>query len=101
MATAKTAKTTALILVVLVHNWTFAQLKVDLEQWKQWTRSLLPKKEDREVKEELLKRLHLASEKGEEEILTHCNKRLQGVFVFVLFFEPILRIIFNRDTFMN
>lgn len=75
MATAKTAKTTktsAFILVaVLVHNWTFAQLKVDQVEWTQWTRSLLPKKEDREVKEELLKRLHLATEKGEdEEILT-------------------------------
>jgi len=71
--TAKTTKTTTLILVaVLVRNWTFAQLKVDQFdlEWTQ-TRSLLPKKEDRDVKEEVLKRLHLASEKGEdEEILT-------------------------------
>ena len=71
--TAKTTKTTTLILVaVLVRNWTFAQMKVDQcdLEWTQ-TRSLLPKKEDRDVKEEVLKRLHLASEKGEdEEILT-------------------------------
>eukprot|EP00434_Breviolum_minutum_P023631 symbB.v1.2.020845.t1/scaffold1711.1/size185425/8 len=62
----KTTKTTTLILVaVLVRNWTFAQLKVDQFdlEWTQ-TRSLLPKKEDRDVKEEVLKRLHLASEKG-------------------------------------